>query len=239
MQINELQNQFKELESKSQIAINQFISDLNKDDTDLLECTLNEYQSTLSKYIERIPLLNTRIIDETLYYLKADTYIAVLREHLKTVEKELYTILADLADTDIEYDNLQEKLYDLYYFHRLVDERFCVETPYFEEKSQQVFYQGKLKSFGITINSRYDRAKEIIEMINFTYLLARYQIEHLVKDIYYESGSCLCTFTLCDSVQEFDESYTLIAKAASKTISQYQLYDYIDHGKPMYDSFYD
>ena len=98
----------------------------------------------------------------------------------------------------------------------------------FGEKSHQV-KPGNLIAFGIEIDSRYCKAYELIEMINFARLVAEEGISHYVFSVFYDSQACLCTFTLDPVVLENDPIGQKILKAAKESIGQFELFDNIGH----------
>lgn len=107
-------------------------------------------------------------------------------------------------------------------------------TEYFEEKSQQVS-PNSFTAFGIEISSRYGKANEIIEMINFSRLAAQRDVAHYVKSMFYDSKANICTFELVDSVKVFDPVATSLKQAAFETVSQFDWFDSVEHGTPLDD----
>lgn len=107
-------------------------------------------------------------------------------------------------------------------------------TDYFDEKSQQVS-PSSLDVFGIDISSRYGKANEIIEMINFSRLAAQSNVAHYVNNIFYDSKANLCTFELATSVKLGDPVANVLKIAALETIGQFDWFGYVEHGAPLDD----
>jgi hypothetical protein len=108
-------------------------------------------------------------------------------------------------------------------------------TDYFEEKSHQV-QPGSLTAFGIEIVSRYSKADELVEMINFAKLAALSNVGHYVTEVFYDSKACICTFKLADSVKDGDVVAIALRQAAQASISQFDWFGYVDHGLGLADS---
>ena len=101
-------------------------------------------------------------------------------------------------------------------------------NEYFGEKSQQISPCG-LTAFGIQLSSRYGKTKEMVQMINFAELAAKMGIEKAVKEVFYDSPACICSFTLSPFVQKDDAIGSKIHAAAKETIMQFLLFGNIDH----------
>ncbi len=102
-------------------------------------------------------------------------------------------------------------------------------TDYFAEKAGQI-EPGTLVAFGITISSRYRKANELIEMLAFCRLMAMEKLSHNVKELFYDSKANMCSFTFVDSVAKGDSVAHKAYDAAKQTISQFELFGYVDHG---------
>lgn len=83
--------------------------------------------------------------------------------------------------------------------------------------------------FGISIDSRYGKAHELAEMLNFTYEIAQENLEGAVRSIFYDSKADLCTFELNPDVEEHSDIAKHIFSAAEKTISQFELFGIVGH----------
>lgn len=100
---------------------------------------------------------------------------------------------------------------------------------YFAEKASQVD-PDTLTAFGITISSRYGKADEIIEMLGFCRVMAVDGVSHLVKEVFYDSKADICSITFVESVGKASEVVMLARAAAKRTIRQFEIFGYIDHG---------
>jgi len=102
-------------------------------------------------------------------------------------------------------------------------------VDYFGEKTHQVSADS-MTAFGISVMTRYGKADELVEMINFAKLAALEGLHTLVKEVFYDSQASLCTIEL------FDESLWLTAQGialrscAAKSIRQFQWDGVINHG---------
>jgi len=106
---------------------------------------------------------------------------------------------------------------------------------YFDEKSHQVDC-GAIVAFGISVNSRYEKASEIIELINFAMMAVLLGVDNYIKEVFYDSKAYLCTIELEPCVQQYDIVSAEIFKAANKTISQFDWFGTVYHGDPMPDT---
>ena len=103
---------------------------------------------------------------------------------------------------------------------------------FFGEKSHQI-EPSAFEAFGVPIDSRYGQAHELIELMNFTELLAEKKVAHYVKRAFYNSKACMCTLELDPSVQQGDAVADAILEAATETIGQFDWFDTVQHGKPL------
>ncbi len=92
---------------------------------------------------------------------------------------------------------------------------------YFEEKVQQVNVDA-MSAFGIEICTRHGRAHELAEMILFARAAAVENVHHLVKNVFYDSNACLCSFEYSTDLQLGDPEERLLFNAALKTIGQFE-----------------
>ena len=102
-------------------------------------------------------------------------------------------------------------------------------TDYFDEKAQQV-QPDSFAAFGIEIISRNGKADEIVQMINFARLAALSDVAHYVKEVFYDSKACICTFKLTEAVVDGDAVATELRRAAKESIAQFDWFGYVDHG---------
>jgi len=103
-------------------------------------------------------------------------------------------------------------------------------VDYFDEKIQQVEFKDGMKSFGIEIESRYEKAWEIAEMLNFTTNVAMHELHSYVESVYYDSKANICSFKLSSNLEQYSEAAEKIKLCARNTISQFEMFGYIDHG---------
>jgi hypothetical protein len=99
----------------------------------------------------------------------------------------------------------------------------------FKEKARQVD-PNTVTAFGISLASRYGKADEIVEMINFAKLATTRNVAPYVKEAYYDSQCQCCSFTLAPSVDQFGAIAKQIRACAKKAIRQYDWFGEIDHG---------
>ncbi len=104
-------------------------------------------------------------------------------------------------------------------------------TEFFEEKSQQVS-PSSLVAFGIEISSRYGKANELIELINFSRLAAQSEVAHYVKSVFYDSKADICAFELVDSVKAGDPVAILLKQAALEAVAQFYWFGFAEQGTP-------
>jgi len=100
---------------------------------------------------------------------------------------------------------------------------------FFGEKSHQI-EPSAFEAFGVPIDSRYGQAHELIELMNFTELLAEKKVAHYVKRAFYNSKACMCTLELDPSVQQGDAVADAILEAATETIGKFDWFDNVQHG---------
>ena len=101
-------------------------------------------------------------------------------------------------------------------------------TDYFSEKATQVD-PSTLIAFGIEVDSRYGRASELIELINFAEACAQKNVAHYVKRAFYDSKACMCSFEIGSDVAEGDLVATAIFEAARQYIGQFMWFDDVVH----------
>lgn len=101
-------------------------------------------------------------------------------------------------------------------------------SDFFAEKAAQV-NPGGLESFGIAISSRYSKASELVQMLEFTEQAALNNVAHYVQSVFYDSKACICSFELEASVKEGDPVCQAIEDAARSTVSQFELFGIVGH----------
>ncbi len=100
---------------------------------------------------------------------------------------------------------------------------------YFGEKTHQVSADS-LTAFGINLMTRYGKASELVEMINFAKLAAQHGLHTLVKEIFYDSQASLCTIELFDEGLWICEEGATLRECAAKSIRQFQWDGTVAHG---------
>lgn len=99
---------------------------------------------------------------------------------------------------------------------------------YFGEKTHQVSCD--LVAFGISLQTRYGKADELVEMINFARLAAIKGLHPLVDKLFYDSKACLCTIELLDESQWSSDEGRALRECAVQSIRQFQWDGTIGHG---------
>ncbi len=95
--------------------------------------------------------------------------------------------------------------------------------PYFGEKDSQI-EQDSLVAFGIKLYSRYGKADEMAEMLEFASEVAMLDVADAVKEVFYNSKICICNFEFTrDELDEKTKNKILLA--AAKTISAFDWFD--------------
>jgi len=89
--------------------------------------------------------------------------------------------------------------------------------------SKESEYKGTISEvFGVKINSRYDRAHELFEILNFLIRCRQENVEHYISEVFYDSGSDLCHIEFHDIVKDRDPAWSCIFNIAHQTISQFE-----------------
>jgi len=103
---------------------------------------------------------------------------------------------------------------------------------YFGEKSEQVTIS-KFEAFGVCVTSRYGKATEIIELINFSKHVCLSDVSGFIISVFYDSKSSCCSFEIDSSLKETSIIAKRIFEAAIACISQFEWFGTIYHGVPM------
>lgn len=106
---------------------------------------------------------------------------------------------------------------------------------YFDEKAHQVS-PAAVNAFGINLMTRYAKADELVEMLNFAKLAAVAHLHTLVKELFYDSKACLCTIELEDESQWHSDEGLQLRECAARSIRQFQSDGTIGHGLDLLDS---
>jgi hypothetical protein len=101
--------------------------------------------------------------------------------------------------------------------------------PYeIEEKNQINIYS--ITSLGISLTTRHGIAKEMAEMLNFSYLVSRKGLQKYLVSVFYDSVSCCCSFEFLPLFEEFSQASKSIKACALQSIGQFDWFDCIHHG---------
>ena len=84
----------------------------------------------------------------------------------------------------------------------------------------------------IVLTSRHRLEWEEKEIENFADIVYRRSLELYVSSVFYDSNSCCCYFEFSEDVKEFSPIADEILDIARETISQFEWFGLIDHGKP-------
>ena len=105
---------------------------------------------------------------------------------------------------------------------------------YFDEKAHQVT-ANEFFAFGVSLTTRWGKATELVEMINFAKLAALQGLHPLIDKVFYDSQACLCTIGLFDEGLWLSEQGKFLRECAAKSIRQFQWNDTIGHGLDLLD----
>lgn len=101
---------------------------------------------------------------------------------------------------------------------------------YFDEKAEQVS-TNILEAFGIKLHSRYGKAHELSQMLEFSASVAWEGHEKLVKELFYDSKACICSFEFTRKLNSGESVERELFKMATKTIDQFMwIDDLVYHG---------
>jgi len=92
---------------------------------------------------------------------------------------------------------------------------------------------GECIAFGISIDSRHNKAWELAEMLLFTDALAKHGLQKNVTSVFYDSGSATCQFTVAPHIEAFSLEDEQIKDIALQTLSQFEWHGGIEHGDTM------
>ncbi|SOT93563.1 hypothetical protein [Xanthomonas arboricola] len=102
---------------------------------------------------------------------------------------------------------------------------------YFEEKSAEISVE-EMTSFGVHIHTRYGKAWQMAEMLQFTTDLANLDLHQAVAKAFYDSKNNICNFELVDDEPPSEVSAAIL-KCAMRRITQFEWGGRIYHGEPM------
>jgi hypothetical protein len=107
------------------------------------------------------------------------------------------------------------------FFRRAANERAVVD--YFADESVQV-QPAEFAAFGIPVHSRFGKAGEIVEMIDFAKRAAAVGVAHYVSRLFYNSKTGVCHFHLIESVKEGDMVSNALLEIGEQTISYFVMF---------------
>ncbi|MBV5309482.1 GIY-YIG nuclease family protein [Chromatium okenii] len=158
-----------------------------------------------------------------------------LAENAKRLETQIHQNLsvyrhrADREFFRIELENAIQSIANLCKpEHEWRDEQY-------QPLSSQIARINGQKINGITIVSRHDSEREITEMINFSESAYQQSLASYVYSLFYDSNSCCCNFEFANEVEQFGYIADDILEIALETISQFEWFGQIQHGKPLTD----
>lgn len=97
-----------------------------------------------------------------------------------------------------------------------------------KEKNQ--INQYSITSFGIPLTTRHGIAKEMAEMINFSYLVSSKGLQKYLESVFYDSVSCCCSFEFLPLFENFSQASEAIKACALESIGQFDWFDSLHHG---------
>ncbi|MGB3426132.1 MAG: hypothetical protein WBF84_12735 [Castellaniella sp.] len=101
---------------------------------------------------------------------------------------------------------------------------------YFNEKDSQISVDS-LQAFGIDLSTRYARAGEMAEMLEFAELVAEQGHHPMVTSAFYDSKAYICTFGLVEDLDPLSDTGEAIKQCAIKAISQFEWDGTVYHGR--------
>lgn len=92
--------------------------------------------------------------------------------------------------------------------------------PWFKDKKHQVT-PSSLTAFGIHLDSRYGKASELAEMLNFSQKLAAARIESIIERVEYDSKAAICSFDFISEFSAADPRAAQVLEIALETLSHF------------------
>lgn len=105
---------------------------------------------------------------------------------------------------------------------------------WFDEKSPQINIPSMI-AFGINVMTRHAKAHEMAELLMFSLETAKSNVNTLVEEAFYDSNSCCCTFKFVKPLEQYSKDEQALFNAAMKTISQFEWFGSVYHGKDSQD----
>jgi hypothetical protein len=102
-------------------------------------------------------------------------------------------------------------------------------SDWFGEKTQQIS-TSSLIAFGINLVSRYGKASEMKQMLDFAQRAAVAGVESFIDEVFYDTKSCCCSFKFRGEVEEHDLVAAILLGIGKETISQFDWFGYVEHG---------
>ena len=152
-------------------------------------------------------------IEEAMYDSNANCCTFKFRNGLTEFDDAALT-LRDLATLTISQF---EWFGSIHHGNSLSDE---VQNPWFKDKAHQVF-PASITAFGIHLDSRYGKANELSEMLNFAQRLALSGLEGVLERVEYDSKAATCSFDFNSGFSKDDSRAAQVLEIALKTVSNF------------------
>lgn len=101
-------------------------------------------------------------------------------------------------------------------------------ADYFFEKAPQMDIFS-ITAFGIELVTRYGRANEMAQMLNFSCKIADAGLHPLIKGVFYDSDPLQCSFTFLNDEFPTGEAEKRIHEIATETIANFEWIDNVNH----------
>lgn len=92
-----------------------------------------------------------------------------------------------------------------------------------DEKAHEIDV-GTVHAWGLELTSRYAKAGEMAQMLNFAVLCHEFGVIQSVQSVFYDSKAGLCTVEVKPEVEEGSQTAEAIHVAAEGQLSQFQLF---------------
>lgn len=100
------------------------------------------------------------------------------------------------------------------------------DKKWFDEKAYQV-EPNSITAFGIKCSSRYGKARELADMLNFCEQCTRKRVNSYVTYLFYDSKSCCCNIHYDNDQAIKDNVHDTIRDIADRTLGQHDMDDCI------------
>lgn len=101
-----------------------------------------------------------------------------------------------------------------------------LDKNWFGEKTDQV-EPNSITAFGIKCSSRYSKARELTDMLNFCEECTRKGVNIYITRLFYDSKSCLCNIDYDNDQARKDHVQDIIRDIADNTLEQHDMDGYI------------